>query len=700
MLQPTPGFIPPPVPLAPAAANGILSTGGVLAGAAAGAKAGAVLGPKGALAGAAAGALLAPLLLPLPTAPGTLPPQLDPGLEGPSPDPWTPPIPGPDGFEVPFPLPPDSVPGTIHKFKLIYRKWQKQSASYSCTDGSFRFPGSVGPVNNGYPVAHTVNGQSASFTMGSTSWAYVCGSATGTENAPILTFSYVNADGDDRIYPRGSSMLGKTGTKKFSRRWTIDDWVEILGFETDDVPHPTPWNDPPPRPKPKPIIPAPLPTPAPVPGPVPIPEPEPQPQPLEVPSPDNPDAPPITIPQAPPAPPQPVPGPGPQPGPLPSPNRPAPIAPPLPVPGVPTVPEPSPDPDVSPVPGPAPTPDPGPSPAPDTDPEPGRTPIPVPPGIPVPTVPSTPTTPDTALPTVPDGNVAPQPTPAPVPTPPNVHFPQPGQPGVNPGGTRPDITAIAQEVGRIEQKVASQGNVLNNIPWQLILAALQGLEDLLAGPTPGTTYTLTGVCEEPDDDGNQPVFSTPVGDAPGLEAIQKRIDALPQILQQHLAYKTPTCGGTLQSSGDWRTISFRSENPSPYGKSRLRKRFRYRSFSGNELPAVVDHWRNFTWVSGPVVVKHLGAAWGTPQVWAVSADEGKRVIRHAAGEAGIDPDQVGRWEVGGSNSSRLGVSDTMRVDITGGYYWITARDGSSERPIVEIVKPEPGSGFDGEPDRA
>jgi hypothetical protein len=171
--------------------------------------------------------------------------------------------------------------------------------------------------------------------------------------------------------------------------------------------------------------------------------------------------------------------------------------------------------------------------------------------------------------------------------------------------------------------------------------------------------------------------------------------ALMDMLQQHLNWKTPTCGENDQpeSEGDWRTVSFRSDETSPYGKSRLRKRLRYRSQSEWTYDALINHWKDFVWESGPVVVKHLGSSWGTPQVWAATADEGKRVIRHAAGEAGIDPDQVGRWSISGSRSPRLGVSDTMRVDTTGGYYWITSRDGSDNRPIVAAL-PQPGSGVD------
>jgi hypothetical protein len=168
----------------------------------------------------------------------------------------------------------------------------------------------------------------------------------------------------------------------------------------------------------------------------------------------------------------------------------------------------------------------------------------------------------------------------------------------------------------------------------------------------------------------------------GLPGIALRLEALSTQISQALVWKTPICNERPTLEGDWRTINFRSETTSPYGKSRLRKRFRYRSTSGLGLGEIVDHWKDFTWESGPVIVKHLGSSWGTPQVWAATADEGKRVIRHAAGEAGIDPDQVGRWTISGSDSPRYGVSDTMRVDTKGGFYWITAREGPSGRPIV------------------
>ena len=159
-------------------------------------------------------------------------------------------------------------------------------------------------------------------------------------------------------------------------------------------------------------------------------------------------------------------------------------------------------------------------------------------------------------------------------------------------------------------------------------------------------------------------------------------DDLDKIKDELEKLKECACPEEEPIEGEFRTISFRSDETSPFGKSRLRKRLRYRSRSGIELGALVDHWKDFSWESGPVRVRHVGASWGTPEVWASTESEGKRVLLHAAGEAGINPNQVGRWSTRSSGSSRLGVSDTMRVDTTGGYYWITARDGSDQRPLV------------------
>ena len=211
------------------------------------------------------------------------------------------------------------------------------------------------------------------------------------------------------------------------------------------------------------------------------------------------------------------------------------------------------------------------------------------------------------------------------------------------------------------------------------------LAKLSVPPFEAGSFTMTAPCDV--DEEGEPEFRTWEFEKGSFEQrMNAHQVALMEMLQQHLNWKTPTCRNDKPClEGDWRTVSFRSDDTSPYGKSRLRKRFRYRSTSGYELGAVVDHWKDFTFTSGPVIVSHAGAPWGTPKVWAATADEGKRVIRHAAGEAGIDPDKTGRWIISGSSSARYGVSDTMRVDTTGGFYWISARDGTDARPLVAEV---------------
>ena len=203
---------------------------------------------------------------------------------------------------------------------------------------------------------------------------------------------------------------------------------------------------------------------------------------------------------------------------------------------------------------------------------------------------------------------------------------------------------------------------------------------------PSWEYYLEGWCEDPAEwdlpPGEQPEITWSGTEKSASQGLADRLEAIAEMIDFQLIMRSPVCNDAPQLEGEFRTISFRSDDVSPYGKSRLRKRFRYRSVSGVGLDGVVDHWKDFTFQAGPVTVKHVGASWGTITVWASTADEGKRVIRHAAGEAGVDPDQDGRWQIGGSNSARLGVSGTMRVDTKGGYYWITARDGSDHRPLV------------------
>ena len=238
-------------------------------------------------------------------------------------------------------------------------------------------------------------------------------------------------------------------------------------------------------------------------------------------------------------------------------------------------------------------------------------------------------------------------------------------------------------------------------PWWLdvLQGILGGLAALLSEkafdaifdePRPGITYRLQSICET--NEKGEPIDKAVEVVIPDLTAPDSqiaRLDAIVELLQGQKDFKQPICvpepEPIPEPEGSFRTISFRSESTSPYGNARLRKRLRYRAINGFGLGELIDYWKDFEWESGPIRVRHSGSSWGIVEVWASSEAEGKRVILHAAGEAGIDPDQVGRWTSRSSDSSRLGVSDTMKVDTTGGYYWITARDGSDNRPIVALT---------------
>jgi len=339
-----------------------------------------------------------------------------------------------------------------------------------------------------------------------------------------------------------------------------------------------------------------------------------------------------------------------------------------PKPSVPSI-QPKPLPDAPVVPGPSPTPV-GPSEAP--TPAAPPTPIPVPPKVPVPADPQE---------TAPDGAVVPKPPAKVTATPIKNHFPISGGEPVTTGGVRPSLQAIADEVGRIEQKTAKTMKSMGGADLTDLLFLLQLLSDLLEADIPGTEYQLQGVCETVEEGQDQPIAKFPVSPAKNFGAIINRLDVIDNMLQQHLAWKTPTCGNARpKKEGTWISTNWRSDADSPNSNRPLRKQFRYRSRSTRSTDELQAYWGDFTWESGSSIVAHKGAWWGTPQVWASSPEEGKRVIRFAGGEAGLDPDQVGEWVVSSSNSPRYGMSRTMRLDQTPGERWVTRREGPSGFP--------------------
>ena len=209
-----------------------------------------------------------------------------------------------------------------------------------------------------------------------------------------------------------------------------------------------------------------------------------------------------------------------------------------------------------------------------------------------------------------------------------------------------------------------------------LLAGVLGTNEQGEDLYPGVKYTLQGVCEPVGEGESQPIRERQIVQASGLFAVIARIDALMLFMQDHLGYRTPICAPTKPPlEGSWVTTRWKSDEIMDHSGRRLRKLFRYRSKSTRNLPELSEYWKCFTWKAGDVCVIHKGAWWGTPQVWAESEDEGKRVIRFAAGEAGIDPDQVGQWSVSGSRSPRYGMSATMRIQQEQGFPWVASRSG-------------------------
>ena len=168
----------------------------------------------------------------------------------------------------------------------------------------------------------------------------------------------------------------------------------------------------------------------------------------------------------------------------------------------------------------------------------------------------------------------------------------------------------------------------------------------------------------------------------GILGLARRIDAIAYLLDRQTQIPYRECAlEKSEPEGDWVTIAWISDEPSSDSPLRLRKRTRYRSKSSRDSKQLQSYFATFKWDAGPVCVKHKGAFWGYPQVWASSVDEGKRVLRHIAGEAGLDPDQVGRWEVSGSRNPRIGMSGRMGVRRIEGIPWVSRRDGSNMLPM-------------------
>ena len=270
----------------------------------------------------------------------------------------------------------------------------------------------------------------------------------------------------------------------------------------------------------------------------------------------------------------------------------------------------------------------------------------------------------------------------------------PGKDGEGSGGgcSCAHIDAKFEEVNRkLDEILGNQKDEDGQDFWEWFARIVTMLEIALIGlglsedepdqgMVPGVTYTLQGVCETPEPNGEQPIKSRQIVRSGGVYPIISRIDAVMLFLQDHLGYKTPICNARPKLAGQWVSTHWISDGASPGGTKPLRKLFRYRTKSTRNQDELQAFWSALTWEAGPTLVQHKGTWWGTPAVWAIDAEEGKRVIRFAGGEAGLDPDLDGEWVVGGTSHPRYGMIGKMRLARNNGEYWVTKRDGPSGLP--------------------
>jgi hypothetical protein len=114
-------------------------------------------------------------------------------------------------------------------------------------------------------------------------------------------------------------------------------------------------------------------------------------------------------------------------------------------------------------------------------------------------------------------------------------------------GVRPDLAAIAEEVGRIEQKTARMLQDMDKTPdWfdSLLGPLLNELKnqilDALVVDVPAATYQFSAPCDY-DANGNRLVLNKAIAAADFEPAIVARLDAIADAIKVLKWWKTPTC---------------------------------------------------------------------------------------------------------------------------------------------------------------
>lgn len=183
------------------------------------------------------------------------------------------------------------------------------------------------------------------------------------------------------------------------------------------------------------------------------------------------------------------------------------------------------------------------------------------------------------------------------------------------------------------------------------------------------------------------ILKTEIESAPFMDATIARLDEIASMVDKVLRIQDVFCKQPLRLAPHWRSIRFEEKGMRPGSKRRIDKLLRYRGKEPGQLDALAEHWAEFEWDTGPVCVFHKGSPVGTPQVWADSEEEGKRVLRHAFREAGFDADQVGQWGVSGSANPRYGVRTRVELKVVDGCWSITSRPGPDGWPEAPVAFP-------------
>jgi hypothetical protein len=209
------------------------------------------------------------------------------------------------------------------------------------------------------------------------------------------------------------------------------------------------------------------------------------------------------------------------------------------------------------VPRPAPTtpiPAPPEIPSPETEPQPQPVPVepgpsrrPVAPPLVIPGRPGTRTLPLPGATPTKDGAIVPQAPATVAVTPPDAHFPVPGAPPVTGNGPRPTPEGIAQELGRLEQKLARlsdpgpEGPGDGSDRLQLISDLIGRLIEFATSMTSGGGYGLSSPCEV-DENGERIVTTVNYSGATNsLGVLSNKVDALAALIQAHKDLKQPNC---------------------------------------------------------------------------------------------------------------------------------------------------------------